>query len=76
MICNLCILVFLYLCLFIFMFTIIVDGIFSPRGHPTWLPHTKLSLILEIFTFSNYSYFAKIMTRKPKIANLTNMTER
>ena len=25
--------------------------------------------------FLNYSYFAKIMTRKPKIVNLVNMTE-
>ena len=43
--------------------------------HPTWLPHTKLSLILEILKFLNCSYFAKIMTRKPKIANLTKVTE-
>ena len=38
---------------------------------PTWLLHTKLSLILEIL---KYSYFVKIMTRKAKIGNLTNMT--
>ena len=37
------------------------------------LPHTKLSFILEILKFLNYSYFIKIMTRKPKIGNLTNM---
>ena len=42
----------------------------------TWSPHTKLSLILEIFKKKlDCSYFAKIMTRKPKIGNLTNMTE-
>ena len=35
--------------------------------------HTKKSIIiLEILKFLNYSYFAKIMTRKPKIGNLTN----
>ena len=39
---------------------------------PTWPPHTKLSLILEILKFLNYSYFDKIMTRKQKIGNLTN----
>ena len=33
------------------------------------------SLILEILKFFNYGYFAKILTRKPKIVNLTNMTE-
>ena len=38
-------------------------------------PHTKLSSILEILKFLNCSYFTKIMTRKPKIGNLTNMTE-
>ena len=32
-------------------------------------------LILEILNFIKYSYFTKIMTRKPKIGNLTNMTE-
>ena len=32
-------------------------------------------IILEILNFLNYSYFAKIMTRKPKIGSLTNMTE-
>ena len=42
---------------------------------PTWPPHTKLSLILEILKFLNYSYFTNIMTRKPKIGNLTHMTE-
>ena len=35
----------------------------------------KTLLILEIMTFLNYSYFAKIMTRKSKIGNLTNVTE-
>ena len=32
---------------------------------------------LEILKFLNYSYmyFAKIMTRKAKVSNLTNMTE-
>ena len=29
-------------------------------------------IILEILKFLNYSYFAKLMTRKPKIGNLTN----
>ena len=43
--------------------------------HPTWPPHTKLSFILEILKYFNYSYFAKLMTRKPQIGNLTNMTE-
>ena len=33
---------------------------------------SKLSIILKIL---NYSYFVKIMTREPKISNLTNMTE-
>ena len=42
---------------------------------PTWPPHTKLSLILEILKFLNYSYFDKIMTRKQKIGNLTKVTE-
>ena len=32
-------------------------------------------MILEILKFLNYSYFTKIMTRKPKIGNLTNITE-
>ena len=32
-------------------------------------------MILEILKFLNYSFFAKIMTRKPKIGILTNMTE-
>ena len=31
--------------------------------------------MLEILKFLNCSYFAKIMTRKPKIGNLTYMTE-
>ena len=35
----------------------------------------KLSLILEILKFLNYSYFAKIMTTKTKIGNLTKVTE-
>ena len=43
--------------------------------HPTWQPHTKLSLILEILKFLNCSYFTKIMTKKPKIGNLTNKTK-
>ena len=30
---------------------------------------------VKILTFLNYSYFAKIVTRKPKIGNLTNMTD-
>ena len=38
--------------------------------------HTKKSIIiLEILKFLNYSYFAKIMTRKPKIGNFTKVTE-
>ena len=45
-------------------------------GRPYWMIcHTKLSPILEILKFLNYSYFAKIMTRKPKIGNLTKLTE-
>ena len=32
-------------------------------------------IILEILKFLNYSYFAKIMTGKPKIGNLSKMTE-
>ena len=43
--------------------------------HPTWPLHTKLSLILYILKYLNYSYFAKIMTRKPNIGNLSNMTK-
>ena len=43
--------------------------------HPTWLPHKKLSLILEILKFLNYSYFAKCITGKLKTVELTNMTE-
>ena len=43
--------------------------------HPTCPPHTKPSVILEIFKCLNNSYFAKIMTRKPKIGNLTKVTE-
>ena len=31
--------------------------------------------ILEILNFFNYSYFAGIMTRKPKIDDLINMTK-
>ena len=42
---------------------------------PSWLPHTKLSLILEILNFFNYSYFPKSTTGKPKIGNLTKVTE-
>ena len=34
-----------------------------------------LVIILEILKFLNCSYFATILTRKPKIGNLTNMTE-
>ena len=43
--------------------------------HPTWPPQKTLFIILEIVKFLNYSYFAKIMMRKPNIVNLTNMTE-
>ena len=32
-------------------------------------------IILEILKFINCSYFAKIMTRKPKIGNSTKVTE-
>ena len=35
----------------------------------------RLSLILEILNFLTYSYFVKIMTRKPKTGKLTKMTE-
>ena len=38
-------------------------------------PYETLYIILEILKFFNYSYFAKIMTRKPEIGNLTDMTE-
>ena len=37
---------------------------------PTWPPFN-----LEILNFFKYSYFTKIMTRKPQIGNLTNTTE-
>ena len=43
-------------------------------GWPWWPPYTKISLILGLLKFLNYSYFAKI-TRKPKIGNFTNMTK-
>ena len=39
------------------------------------MQNTPLLIILEILKFLNYNYFAKIMTRKPKIVNLTNVTE-
>ena len=32
-------------------------------------------MALEILSFLNYIYFAKVMSRKPNIGNLTNMTE-
>ena len=32
-------------------------------------------MALEILSFVNYIYFAKSMTRKPNIGNLTNVTE-
>ena len=35
----------------------------------------KTVIILEILKFLNYSYFARIMTRKPKNGNLTKVTE-
>ena len=35
----------------------------------------KISLILEILNFLTYSYFVKIMTRKPKTGKLTKMAE-
>ena len=40
-------------------------------------PFKTLLINLQILKFLNYSYmyFAKIMTKKPKIGNLTNMTE-
>ena len=38
-------------------------------------PYKTLFIILEILKFLNYGFFAKIMTRKPKIGNLTNTTE-
>ena len=45
--------------------------------YPTWPPHTNLSYgNIDIFELQqSYMYFAKIVTRKPKIGNLTNMTE-
>ena len=44
--------------------------------HPTWPLHRNSnSLILEILKFLNYSYFAKIMNRKPNIGKLTKVTE-
>ena len=46
----------------------------SPRGHVACHP-IQNSIILEILKFLNCSYFAKIVTRKPKIGKFTNMTE-
>ena len=40
--------------------------------HPTWPPHTKLRYNFGNIEIFDYSYFAKLMTRKPKIGNLTN----
>ena len=40
------------------------ESLYEVACHLTWLPHTKL---LKILTFFNYSYFTKIVTRKPKI---------
>ena len=40
-------------------------------GQPCWMTCDAR----EILKFLNYSYFAKIMTRKPKISNLTKVTE-
>ena len=37
--------------------------------------HYKTLFNFENIGFFNYSYFAKIMSRKPKIGNMTNMTE-
>ena len=37
--------------------------------------NTPLLIILEKLKFLNYNHFAKIMTRRPKIVNLTNMIE-
>ena len=47
------------------------------RGHVIQhgCPIQNPVIILEILNFLNYSYFAKIVTRKPTIGNLTNMTE-
>ena len=44
-------------------------------GRPTWPPQTKLSLILDIEIFEMQLVFTKIMTRKPKIGSLINMTK-
>ena len=41
------------------------------HGHPI----QNFIMILETLKFLNYGYFAKIMTRKPKIGNLTNMSK-
>ena len=38
-----------------------------------WPPHTKLRW--KILKCLNYSYFGRIMTRKPKIGNLAKVTE-
>ena len=40
-------------------------------GHPM----QNSVIILETLNFLNYSYFSKMMTRKPKIGNLTRVTE-
>ena len=43
---------------------------------PRWPSNMAASYkTLEILKFLNCSYFAKIMTRKPKIGNLTNMAK-
>ena len=44
-------------------------------GRPCWTQNSLYDVILQILNSFNYSCFAKIMNRKPKIGNLTNMTE-
>ena len=48
---------------------------FSLVGHPTWPPHTKLCYNFGNIKIFELHYFAKIMTGKPKIGNLSKMTE-
>ena len=43
-------------------------------GHAACQPIQNFATLVEILTFFNYSYFARNMTRKPKIVNLTKVT--
>ena len=49
-------------------------------GRPCWMtwhviPIQQSLQFWKYWNFFNHSYFAKSMTRKPKIGNLTNVTE-